>query len=643
MANCGCASGRGLVMQGEDPVLVTGSGISGAPFVMSLRHRNRSGCSALVACVTDKLGYGLTYDSGTDTINVALSKDANNALKFGSDGGLMLAKYGPKIGGCQTQEKQLPVLCRPAPADMLVGAYRMGGLASPFNSPWSADNCLALGVDIIHAYSYASSDGVACLMEQPNGVIDPSIHLVNQATYAGWITVDQFRRIRNMCGGYTDPEVYINFDGQTDTGPRRGGWWGWLSQQYRSWTMPELMAKLRGKVIILADCSHADPTQESRNVVATLRAATQFCYQKALLVGVQNLTNAATVRSAGVEPIMIYDPPTTYNNGNLPWRVDQMQAAGVKWVVVDRGSADSVFTTYRDNGFNVLMKRCERHVHRKRAENLLLCGYLSLDPVYTRGLSHGDWRGYRDPTTVGTIGPGMLTYQTDLGTFGIPGQRTGGLTEKSARGWCPNASPTGFGLALAAGWGGGQPHQAVSLGWANPLPNPDTYTIDFQFRFSTSGGVSSTGLLFGSPDDADPYVYPNTNWEAIDYPNAYYAYFRQNGNFGLALYKPDGSTVYLNANTWSATPLEAQWQGGAVMGLNTWFTARLTVTRTTVRIDRIDDSTGNPNASVFRLATTGPDHATPQQNGPRGGYLFHAREETGTNMETRFRVQRMTV
>jgi hypothetical protein len=621
-SNCGCATGRGIVMDGVDPVLVTGLGVPGSPFIVSLRHGDKTGCSALVACLADIMGDGLTYNAASDSIRVVLSGDDRNTLKFGSDGGLKVYKYLPKAGACQEQERLIPSTC---PTDLLVGAHKMAALAGPFSAGYQVDYCLANEIDILHCHTFASVDGVACVTDHWDGAFPPSRYLVNRSASVGTVTADQYKRTVAVAGAWTDPEMRL--DATSDTSDRDGGWWGWRVSDFNALTLADVLQRARGKMMVLADCQHSNAEQEAKNVQAVLRTSAQLCWQDIMFVGVRNISNARTVLESGGEPIMIHDTEIAHSTTTAQWSAADVAAAGVRWAALTKQYADGVFNEYTSAGIKVLMLKADRHHERQRCTTLGLCGYLSSDPVYTRGPVPYDYRMDKDPTRLGNVGPGMLSWQTSRGSFA-------GLVNKDARGYSKNGE-LGGGLWTFSGWGDGRGRPTVLVGWACPLPHPTAYTIEFQVRYdsATDGQAAKIGFLLGVANDVDPYNWPSGSLYPSVRPFAYNIYLRQSGWLGISLLHEDGSTSYLNGDTAaaSATGQEVRWDTGATTGtpprlpVGQWQRCRLEVGPNTLVLQKTT-MTGDVSAVDLR-ANTGPAITDPKRKGPRGPYFYYMMEE----------------
>ena len=96
MARCGCQGGCSCSVQGSGLVQVSGNGSSQAPFTVGLVYDGQTGCDAIIGCVCDHSGAGLTCANGM--VQVMPSGDAGNVLTIGSDGGVMVPTAGASAG-----------------------------------------------------------------------------------------------------------------------------------------------------------------------------------------------------------------------------------------------------------------------------------------------------------------------------------------------------------------------------------------------------------------------------------------------------------------------------------------------------------------------------------------------------------------
>lgn len=96
MARCGCQGGCSCSVQGSGLINVSGNGSSGAPFVVSLQYGESSDCTAIMGCICDHSGDGLTCTGGQ--LRVQPSEDPGNLMQIGSDGGVFVPTAGASAG-----------------------------------------------------------------------------------------------------------------------------------------------------------------------------------------------------------------------------------------------------------------------------------------------------------------------------------------------------------------------------------------------------------------------------------------------------------------------------------------------------------------------------------------------------------------
>lgn len=600
MARCGCAAGCSCLVVGSSPLVVTGNGSPGAPFTVSISYGGKTGCAGIAACVGANLGPGLTYDLATSNIQALVSRDADNGLTFGSDNGLYASGTGGGGGGptCQKSVASLPL------APKVAGAWSMAGLMGPYNSPYQVDYCVANGIDIVHFTTCATSDGVAFISEYDTGQLAEtrcSVYETGPVRYTDSATVQS---IWNYAGDLNDPYPGPGRGTSGDRAPG-SGWYGWLAPNYFQWTLPQLLARLGGKSVALADCRDAgEPDNvEADNVQAALRAVRDYCAQKWTMIGVQSLANASTVLNAGVEAIMmVKGPDTGWGTTALPYTVASLLAAGVKWVALSHYYANSVFTAYKNAGINVLMWGASRHSDRTRLEGLGIRGFLGHDPVYTRGPAVSDYRKTRDPWSRRRMGNGQLTHVTDQ--TGVVGPDVRGYHRH------PGSGALGAleGLMLPARWGNGGGSPNVLCGWECPLQNPTSYTISVEMQYDTvpTGTTAKLGLLFGMATDEGRFGWNGADGNPLNMParrnSCYRAFQRVNGEIGLGVFAADGT--YTDLQVVSSPAVSA----------DVWNTYLLTVTPTQLTFRRTTGTGG-----VYTVTAA---HST-----FRGGYFAVEKEE----------------
>jgi hypothetical protein len=436
------------------PIAVVGSGTQGSPFTVIYSYGGKTGCEGVALCVADHLGPGLMYENGQ--IRVRVSSDPDNAVTTGTDGGVKVGEKEPNPNVCPTVD--VATACeRPG---LLVGAARLGLLANPSSAPYAVDYCLSKNVDVLHAHVWATADGAAVVADEEDGVVSPSRHAavfpwadtdngttaVTETAKINEVTVGAWRAAWSIAGHASDPEILDNND-PAQPADRKGGWWGWLASNYTPMRLDDMLSRVDGRAIVLADCNATSRRTgqdtadnvlvEAANVRAAVRAGVRWCAQKWMLVGVRNLVNAPIATAAGFQVCAITDSEgPVKNTSTAPWAVADLSASNVGWVALDKQYADSVFSLYTSNGRRVMMWRCDRHTERTRAQTLNLCGYLSHDPEYTRGPLAGakDYRRLSDPYTRKTMGVGTLTHKTSRGLFTS-------LTGTGARGWSEEDVP----------------------------------------------------------------------------------------------------------------------------------------------------------------------------------------------------------
>lgn len=628
MARCGCATGAQILLQGSSPVVVTGDGSPGSPFVVALSHGGYQGCGAVTACVGGSLGPGLLYNPTTNTIQARLSTDAGNGMSFGSDSGLFASGGGVSPDTC-AQKTVASLQAKPV-GDLVVGAYRMGGLVQGYPSVEAVDYLLDHNVDIIHFFAGASADGVSLPTVAGDAVTIPALGTVHQNTFTRDVTSTQWRKIKSMAG---DPNgINPKAHWYKNVGPTLGyggGWWGWKTPAFYQPTLGDILRKVAGRAVVLVDCySQGSNSNEAANLQAALRDIQSNCAQDWCLVGINLVANASVVRAAGCTPIAM--PANRYPWGStaLPWPVETLETNDIDWIGVQHQVADSTFSTYQSAGIDTLMMWGDRHVHRQRAENLGIRGYLTYDPVYMRGPVEREYRTTQDPYRNRVMGVGVLSHITSQGRdisyvvdTAISPFRNRGYTELSDGG-----------LWIEPGWGEAYGRASVLQGWACPLRNPNTYTIDFEMRFPTQvtvGDAGKAGLLFGAPKDDYTYQYPQANptINPFEYPEAFTQYYRVwqrvDGRLGIGLFRDGIQQMYYLRDDTISTSGTGMELPSPVPATNAWNSYRLQVTPTSIL--------------WRRTLTNGTQYTiTANNNEWRGPYFYVEKEESFLSLSDQF-------
>ncbi|WP_301126716.1 hypothetical protein [Streptomyces cacaoi] len=594
MARCGCGGTCSCVLEVEEPLTKRGNGTVSSPWRLGV---------SLGGLLEDAAGQGLKWDAGAEKLNVCLSRDSGNSLRFGADGCL----YAP--GG----DSPMPEVCaRPIEslpeAPGVVGAEALAGLHGPYSSPHSLEYCLAHQFDIIGFKVATSSDDVGV-------VADYWDHRITTGRTSLYVTQDirqinasTVKSVYNYAGDFDDPVSYNQGDGSVDRGDRRGGWWGWLAPRYYQPLAGEFLARIDGKAVALMDCS-PDPDgveyPESTAITGAIRAVLQHCAQPWAMIGVRELANAETVAASGITPVMMPLKPTAWGETELPYPVEDLTGAGVEWITLSFYFADEVFSAYKDAGLQVLMWGDSRHSTRDRITALGVRGGYMLDPLYYRGgIPGGSRYGYRteyDPWEHRRPATGQLTHRTDQGSVISATGYVRGLPEAAEQG-----------LILPAGFGEDLGRAAVLCGWECPLTNATEYRITWDMKWNSlapSPTRAKMGLLFGAETDANPYSWPeDSELNPAGFPEGqktlYRAFQRQNGEIGIAKWpSPDGDIEYLATKS---TPAVAE---------GVYNTYELEVSADKITFTRVmDDGTRH-------TVTTADDQY-------RGGYFWIEKEET---------------
>lgn len=582
---CGCGGGTcSCVLEVDPPLTKEGNGSIAAPWRLGVDRDTLFG---------DIAGAGLTYDKGTDKLQVCLSRDTGNSLRFGADGCL----YAPGGDTPVPEVCARPIESLPA-APNVVGAYELAGLMGPYSSPYQVDYCLAEGFDIIHCHTCTSSDGVGVVTDYWDHLISAGRSSVYLSRDAQTMSAATVQSTYNFAGDLDDPRTFQWPDDDVDLTKRKdrkGGWYGWLAQRYYQPLASDFLRKIDAKSVALLDCS-PDPDRaghpESAAIAGPMQAVLEHCAQSWSMIGVRELANATTVKNRGLTAIMIPIRPATWGDATLPYPVADLTAAGIQWIALSARCADSVFTAYKAAGLQVLMRGTSRQSEYTRVSALGIRGALQFDPAYYRGpgtvagLGGREYRGESDPWEHRRMGVGQLSFQTDLQNVLASGGHVRGRTEDASQG-----------LILPSGWGTGRDRGAVLCGWVCPVKNPAAYTVRMDMKWNTlapgSSSVARMGLLFGAVKDDDLYSWAqgdpvgNPTQKRAVTPNAYRAFVRQNGEIGIGLFAATGAYTLLATR---ASP-------AVVAG--EWSTYELVVTATQITFTRTA-----PNGTKYTVTVT---------------------------------------
>jgi hypothetical protein len=606
MARCGCQGSCSCVVQGVAPISVTGNGSVQQPYIITLAMNGQTGCAAITACVAANLGPGLVYDPGTGDIQLRLSTDDGNTLTFGTDEGVKnLAGVVPAPVACVTGISSLPA------APDVVMAQDLGGLQGAYSSPRSLDRSIADGNDM-HLFHVATNAGDVGVVSdysdhkvttgRTNIYIGQDIRQLNTSTVTS---------LYNYAGDYDDPISYNPGDGTVDRTDRRGGWYGNLEPRYYQPLVTDFLDKIHGHGVAVLDCT-VDPVNgvypEATSILGAVRGVLEYCAQAWAMIAVAEIATATTVLNAGITPALLPQPrPTTWGTTTLPYAVADLTAAGIEWLFLSDRYADSVFTTYRAAGFQVLMLTNSRHQQRARVEALGIRGASCYDPVYYRGPLVGDWPyGYRSETDAWEhrrMALGQLTFATD------------GQSVLSSGGFVRGRNLAAEqGLQLPAGFGNGLGRPGVLLGWLCPLTAPTNYLLEWDMKWDTLATNSATrakmGVLFGAATDRDVFDWPvgDATQNPVGYPEGqktlYRAYQRQNGELGIAKWASQASDITYLATTTSPAMVADAWNHYALRVTPT----QITLTRTA------------PNGTNYTVTAADAQY--------RGGYVWAEKEES---------------
>lgn len=323
-------------------------------------------------------------------------------------------------------------------------------------------------------------------------------------------------------------------------------------------TVSEILDELGGK---------ANMTMEIKDP-ASAQPLADMIYAKGLV----NHVLVASSTESELAPARAYNIPTMHlNNAGSQGATafnNGTEYAGVhaQQVVVSNIAA------LKSIGYKVVAYGVERHVDVDRV-GLNLDGYISEDPVYTKGRVLNNYSEYRtttDPFGHRTYYHGHIPYESTVG----PDDR-GVFDTSDTTGWWGTGSAASSNLSMS-----------VLMGWACPLVSPSSYTINWNQRYITGGGTDRWGgFVIGCPTDMG---YTKL---AAPYGVGYECFIRANGK--LEIWERSGGATATLLKTTTTTSLVN----------NTSYPMRLTVTPTQITLTRVDTGA---NATIADSTYRGP-------------------------------------
>lgn len=560
---CGCGGSQGLVV-GRNGIQVTGAGTPADPWVVGV-VKDDNLCEIVEDCATSFLcpGKGIRYDDARNCLAVAVSARAGNDVRLATDDGLFFAPdTNPVDNSCDRTIESLPPFS-------YGGMFGTGRSTITEGDRANVQNAVAGGLALTYMNGRVGCDGStwAVVDNQPTtGLYRP---VMPAGTTFRSMTAAQIRSLSYNFG---------QFEGQPP-------FW----QSCDILTLDQWLDIIQGKTIGFLGGQGIDDDQDKAMCDAVLAR----CGRRQIIPVAQNGNQDVYMRVSrnwrelgpgggdfdfGVVATVAGVPAATEFEGFGYSRV---------WIIIGSTATDAVIRSYVDVGLNVVMYSTSRRSAAARAQALGCRGILSDDGLYTAAkatpLTRDPWCYDANPT-------GQINHRD---TTGVSNNATGYRFDDSAstvtqppamRGTC--GWHTSKGPVM-----GQQNRNAITPGWALPLPDWPSWEMQWYQLFDGFGGTSGgTGLIVCALDDRSPVLADGT---AIDTANA-------TGYSALMLHATS-SMELRRMPTETGSPLAIATRA-ARPALNTWLRLRVRVNPTTIQFAELDTA-GAPIAGATVSAT----------------------------------------
>ncbi|MET9712539.1 glycerophosphodiester phosphodiesterase [Nocardiopsis alba] len=427
--------------------------------------------------------------------SVRVSRDAGNCVRFGSDGGV----FSP----CSDEEAAdiCGISVGNLPEERLVfGRGGAGRLLAPDHTLASFRRAVELGMDGSHAHVRELGDGTP--------VCFPSTSMTNQTGIPDLALADM------GVGGYKSVPIRAGWS-TTDTENLGGrhGFFGFGEQdEVGGATLAEVLATVGRRSVLLLQML---PPYSDGFPQKVLRLINRYCAHEAVIIGSTDIDDLEPFVTAALPTCAFLE--TEASADETPPAM--VQERGVEWVAARVGDVTTTqMVGYSTAGMNLIGFMCSRHHEWTYLDEVGARGCISDDGLYMTM----DPERYRSPTMAEKlhhpqVQPGMLGYWTDPrrdlpsgpgqpGEVYWPGQGRGFYFPRDydaanafympLRGTTSPPEPNGTAYRTPSGV------FDVSMGFVNPIPWPDDYTLDVQISFRDTPAVNRpAGLLLGLDDD----------------------------------------------------------------------------------------------------------------------------------------------
>jgi hypothetical protein len=577
---CGCAGSCGCTIVGVDGIRATGSGSVRDPLTIGLGNPlGGNGCEAVMDCVGGSLGTGLSYNDGLGVISTRLSGDADNAMTYGTDGGLY--STGTTGGGGSGGV----TIASLAATGNIGGSYGAGSTQLPEGPIRTYQVAMDMDHNIIHVpvrrlYDFWLIASHYRVMNNYDVYLGGS----GGETTQTW-DVKSFKRLNyrpsgplNAAGTGWDPLAGYFGMQEPDMGYEVGG--TLLADVFRT-TAKRKVLYLEIKDLGSSVGDTPAPDNTARMVLALLQtwgltqsvivgselplAASQADFDS-IIAGLQYLATNGVAVAAHLTSKAMMDAVTPAS----------LIAKGIPWVFLPvQATMDNQAqaTAYKTAGLQVMLHGACRHVHYELQRTLGFRGTLATDPFYVQGPTN--LFRYRKETASWAYSPpdyGRHGYTAESLTAhrSFSGYQEAGNNGKvSIR---PDAIPPGDTASLM------QSGYYILAGEQCPIRDPahsplpvgsygSPTNYDIEIGFSWASLVADRGrwcgVWFCAPDDQPIVEYTRAN----KYTRGYEIQLAQNGQFAFRRYDgipytgsyppstaPDQYTVFWDSTWGTITP-----------------------------------------------------------------------------------------
>ncbi|WP_435111324.1 glycerophosphodiester phosphodiesterase [Nocardiopsis synnemataformans] len=454
------------------------------------------------------------------TISVRASRDAANCVRFGSDGGLFVpCREGESQDTCGISVGNLPT------ERLVFGRGGAGRLLAPDHTLTSFRRAVELGLDGSHALVRELGDGTP--------VCYPSETMTNQTGIPG-ITLAGMG-----VGGYKNVPIRTGWNPSStlNLGGRHGFFGFGERDRVGGVTLAEVLDTVGRRAVLnlelIPPYSEAFPHKVLSHIY-------RYCAQEAIIVSSRIIDDLEPFVTANI-PTWLVVPDAASADENPP---SLLLDRGVEWMSGRVGLVTTdQFVAYATAGIHTIGYMCNRHYDWEYLDEIGARGCLSDDALYmTADPDRYRSKTMAEPLDYPQVQPGVMGYWTDQRINlpsgpGVPGEV---YWPNQGRGFyfpIEYSSSRSFYMPLRGATAqdepDGTPYRTpsgifdVSMGFVNPIPWPDDYTLEIDMSYRDTPSQNRTaGLLLGLPDDrahedranaGDPFWIAGLSWTGAVY------------------------------------------------------------------------------------------------------------------------------